>query len=95
MYINKKNIFIMSIKEELIKNYINSIDFNYDDWNVNTIKEDLKKIIGEMPAIDIEYEKQVYIDESNRRAKEILKPQKMIIVFMDELDNYKKIEFII
>ena len=47
------------IKENYIKEYLSNINFKSDDWTVDSIKDDLKKMLGEYPAIDIIYKKDV------------------------------------
>ena len=36
-----------SMKEESIRNYILSVDFNRDDWKLSQIKEEMRKFLGE------------------------------------------------
>ncbi len=84
-----------SMKEIAIRNYIMQIDFKRDDWKVPTIKENLRKFLGEEPGIDITYKKDVMINELKGVAEEFKSVHKIGIVFRDLDDKYKKIEFII
>ena len=83
------------MKEESIRNYVLSIDFNKDDWRLSQIKEDMRKFLGEEPGIDILYKKDVILNEFIGEAEEIKKIEKISIVFTDLDDKFKKIEFLI
>lgn len=85
----------MSIKEDLIRKYIQEIDFNNDDWKLSKIKEDMRRFLGEEPGIDIIYKKDVMILEDSGIAKEIKKISKVEIVFFDIDEKFKKLEFLI
>ena len=84
-----------SMKEESIRNYILSIDFNRDDWKLPQIKEEMRKFLGEEPGIDIIYKKDVIINEILGEAKEFKKIEKIEIVFTDLDDKFKKLQFLI
>jgi hypothetical protein len=84
-----------SMKEESIRNYILSIDFNRDDWKLPQIKEEMRKFLGEEPGIDIIYKKDVIINEILGEAKEFKKIEKVEIVFTDLDDKFKKLQFLI
>jgi hypothetical protein len=84
-----------SMKEESIRNYILSIDFNRDDWKLPRIKEEMRKFLGEEPGIDIIYKKDVIINEILGEAKEFKKIEKVEIVFTDLDYKFKKIQFLI
>jgi hypothetical protein len=84
-----------SMKEESIRNYILSIDFNRDDWKLPKIKEEMRKFLGEEPGIDIIYKKDVIINEILGEAKEFKKIEKVEIVFTDLDDKFKKLQFLI
>jgi len=84
-----------SMKEESIRHYVSSIDFNRDDWRLPQIKEDMRKFLGEEPGIDIIYKKDVILNEFLGEAEEIKKVEKISIVFTDLDDKFKKVEFLI
>jgi hypothetical protein len=84
-----------SMKEESIRNYILSIDFNRDDWKLPQIKEEMRKFLGEEPGIDIIYKNDVIINEILGEAKEFKKIEKVEIVFTDLDDKFKKLQFLI
>lgn len=83
------------MKEESIRNYVASIDFNRDDWRLSKIKEDLRRFLGEEPGIDIIYKKDVILNEFLGEAEEIKKVERISIVFTDLDDKFKKVEFLI
>lgn len=84
-----------SMKENAIRDYISNVDFKSNDWSLSTIKEDMRKFLGEEPAIDIDYKKDVIINEVKGEAEEIRSLEKVSIVFTDLDDKFKKIEFLI
>lgn len=84
-----------SMKEESIRHYVSSIDFNRDDWRLPQIKEDMRKFLGEEPGIDIIYKKDVILNEFLGEAEEISKVERISIVFTDLDDKFKKVEFLI
>lgn len=83
----------MTLKEISIREYISSIDFQRDDWKSSKIEEDMKKFLGEVPGIEIEYVKDVMINEATKRPIEFKKINKISIVFFDLDEKFKKIEF--
>lgn len=42
-----------SMKEISIREYISNINFKSDDWSIYTIKDDMRKFLGEEPSIDV------------------------------------------
>jgi hypothetical protein len=82
-----------SMKENAIRDYILNIDFTRDDWKTSIIKEDMRKFLGEEPGIEIQYKKDVILNEVKGEAEEIRKPEKISIVFTDLDDKFKKLEF--
>jgi len=83
-----------SMKENSIREYMMNVDFN-SDWSLNQIQEDLKKMLGEIPGIDIDYKKDVLINEREGTATEYQKVDRVKIIFTDLDDRFKKLEFII
>ena len=81
-----------SLKEMSIKEYISRIDFKSEDWSLTKIKEDMRRFLGEEPAIDVIYKKDVMINESGE-AKEFKDIHKISIIFTDTDDKFKKLEF--
>jgi hypothetical protein len=84
-----------SMKEIAIREYLSKIDFNRDDWKLPQIQKEMRMFLGEEPAIDILYKKDVLINEILGEAQEIKKIDKISIVFTDLDDKFNKLEFII
>jgi hypothetical protein len=81
-------------KEQIITDYLSGINFESGDWNYRQLQLGLRDKIGEMPAIDIEYVKDVKINEINSEATEIRKINKINVIFSPELDtSFKKLTF--
>ena len=85
----------MTLKESSIKEYISHIDFKSDEWSLSKIKQDMRRFLGEEPAIDVIYKKDVLINEHTQEAKEIRKIDKVQIVFYDTDEKFKKLEFLV
>lgn len=82
-----------SLKESFIKEYISQIDFKRDDWKLSKMKEDMRKFLGEEPAIEVVYKKDVSVNETTQESKEIVDIDKIEVIFTDLNDKFKKIEF--
>lgn len=85
----------MTIKEQMIRDYIQKIDFHSGDWSVPAMKETMKAFLGEEPAIEVKYKKDVAVNETTGRSYEFLDAEKLAIVFYDTTNTFKKLEFII
>lgn len=81
------------MKENSIREYIKNIDFKRDDWDVNKIKQDMRSFLGEEPGIDVEYIKDVKVNENTNKSEEFLRPKSIKIVFYGLDNKFKKIEF--
>lgn len=84
-----------SLKTSAIKEYLSKIDFKNDDWSIHTITSDMKKFLGESPAIDIIYKKDIMVSEIAGVAKEIKTLNKVNIIYTDTDDKVKKLEILI
>lgn len=84
-----------SLKLDAIKKYLSNIDFKADDWSIHQMSQDMKKFLGETPAIDVIYKKDVMVTELTGEAKEFKKAEKIKIIFTDTDDKIKKIEILI
>ncbi len=82
-----------SLKELSIREYMSQIDFKSDEWSVHRIKEDMRRFLGEEPAIDVIYKKDVMINEVTGEAKEFKDVDKIQVIFTDLDDKFKKLEF--
>lgn len=84
-----------SLKATAIKEYISKIDFKNDDWSIHKISSDMQRFLGETPAIDISYKKDVMVNELSGESKEIKGLNKVSIYFTDTDDKIKKLEILI
>ena len=84
-----------SIKEMMVREYMSNINFRADDWSLSRIKEDLRKMLGEEPAVDVHYKKDVMVNEFTGEAKEFKDVSKVQVIFTDVNDHFKKIEFLV
>ena len=81
----------MTLKEQKIKEYIADINFKNEDFSISRMGKDMRMFLGEEPAIDVKYKKDVIV-ESNK-SKEIKNIDKVEIVFYDTDNRFKKLEF--
>jgi len=79
---------MQTIKENAIRDYVSDIDFKSENWSLKSIKEDLRKFLGEEPAIDVIY---VMINEATKKPVEFLNVDKVEIIFYDIDEKFKKI----
>ena len=83
------------MKEEAIKEFISNIDFKSNNWKLSDIKNEMRKFLGEEPAIDIHYIKDAVILEGSTKASIVEKVNKIDIVFTNIDGKFKKLEFYI
>jgi hypothetical protein len=80
-------------KEQLIENYISSIDLNNID--INNIKNSLKEALGEIPAVKLNYEKEIQFiteqDGMEPTPKKVEKLNSIEITFIVEKDFEGKV----
>ena len=83
------------IKEDAITNYIKSIDFN-SEFNVKQIKNDLKLMLGETPAVKIEWGAEQIINEiSGKNEGRIEKVRSIKVFYTNKNGEVKKVEYYI
>lgn len=74
----------MTDKKDLILSVIENINFKDDSqWSVSLIKHELKRVLGEEPAIKINYEKDVVLNEFNKEATEIEKLTSIEVIYSE------------
>ena len=83
------------IKSNYIKEYLSGIDFKGTDWTVEGVKNELKKILGEYPAVEVGYKKDVGMNETTGKAFEIHGAEKFTVIFTNDNSEFEKIEIII
>lgn len=81
-------------KERIISEYLSNVDFVGGDWSYKKIQEDLRNLIGEAPAVNVNYKKDVSLNELNSEATEVTVIDTIDVVFSPDLDNkFKKLTF--
>ena len=84
-----------SLKVAAIKEYLKNIDFKNDNWSTHQMSNDMKKFLGETPAIDVFYKKDVMVTEVTGEAREIKKLNKVSIIFTDTSDKITNLDILI
>jgi hypothetical protein len=86
---------MQSLKELAIRDYLSKINWKTDNWSYVKIEEDMRKFLGERPSLDIQYQKDVMVNEVSGESKEIEKLVKVSVVYTDTDDKIKKFEMTI
>lgn len=81
------------MKQQAIRDFILNYDFKNENWSVREIKVNLKIILGEEPAIKVNYTKDAMINEITGDAKEISKLNSISIIFTDLNEQITKLDF--
>ncbi len=72
-----------SIKEKAINNYMSEVDL--ENLDANQIKNDLQQIIGEIPAIKLNYEQETILNEAGAdTGKKLEKLESIELIFTYE-----------
>lgn len=85
-------MYMKSLKEQQIIEYLSKIDWKNNSWNYNIIEEDMRRFLGERPSLDVSYKKDVVVNEVRGESREIEMIDKISIVFTDLDDKIKKVE---
>jgi hypothetical protein len=80
-------------KKTIIDNYISTIDWESDKWDINNIKKALKHLIGEEPAIKINYEKEHRLNEFTGQVTTPIEKLVSLDVFYYDGQAPKKLEY--
>lgn len=86
---------MQSLKEIAIRDYISKINWKTDNWSYQRLEEDMKKFLGERPSIDVQYKKDVMVNEVSGESKEIDKLVKVSVIYTDTDDKIKKMEILL
>ncbi len=84
-----------SLKETAIRQYVSQIDWKRDNWSYAKIEEDMKRFLGERPSLNVEYVKDVMVNEVSGESKEFNRLSKVSIIYTDTDDKIKKFEILI
>jgi hypothetical protein len=80
------------MKEQMIQNYVLKIDFS-GDFSVSRIKNDLKGILHETPAVEVRYKKDKLVTEDLKGNKVVTVDEKVksiVIAFSDGVDAHNR-----
>ena len=83
-----------SLKEQAIRDYISKVNFK-TDWNYAKIEEDMRRFLGERPFLDVQWKKDVMLNEVSGEAKEIKALEKISVIFTDTDDKLKSVTILI
>lgn len=83
---------MQSLKEIAIKDYLSKINWKTDNWSYTRIEEDMRKFLGERPSLEVQYQKDVMVNEVSGESKEIEKLVKISVIYTDTDDKIKKFE---
>jgi hypothetical protein len=86
---------MQSLKELAMREYLSKINWKTDNWSYVRIEEDMKKFLGERPTLDVQYQKDVMVNEVSGESKEIEKLVKVSVVYTDTDDKIKKFEIVL
>jgi hypothetical protein len=76
---------VKMLKEKAINNYMHSADL--DNIDINQIKNDLHQIIGEIPAIKLNYEQESLLNEDGSdTGKKLEKLESIELIYTYERD---------
>lgn len=86
---------MQSLKELSIREYLSKINWKTDNWSHTKIEEDMRKFLGERPSLDVQYQKDVMVNEVSGESKEIEKLVKINVIYTDTDDKIKKLEILL
>ena len=84
-----------SLKETAIREYISKIDWKRDNWSYQVIEEDMKRFLGERPTLDVQYQKDVMVNEVSGESKEFNRLTKISVIYTDTDDRIKSLTIMI
>lgn len=79
---------LATIKDQTIREYLSNVDFR-DDFSLKKIKQDLHRLLGEMPAIKLEYAKEKLFSERLGEQPRIVETVKSIVVTFSDGEEDK------
>jgi len=84
-----------SLKEIAIREYISKIDWKRDNWSYQVIEEDMKRFLGERPTLDVQYQKDVMVNEVSGESKEFNRLESISVIYTDTDDRIKSLTIMI
>lgn len=85
----------MSMRQEILNDYFSKVNFKKTDWTVNNIKKDIQILLGEIPAMQLEYRTVEKLNESTNAMEKIENLESIEITFTDDNDKFKTLKYII
>jgi len=82
------------MKEAAIREFLSKVDWS-KNWSYQVLENEMKSFLGERPTLDIKYQKDVSINENTQETIEIQKLVSVSVIFTDDKDKIKKLEFLI
>lgn len=73
---------VRAFKEKVVNDYLSQID--YQTIDVNQIQEDLQRLLGEKPAIQLNYKQDTLLTEDGSKPKKLEKLESITVVFTYE-----------
>lgn len=80
-------------KEFLVNQYMERLDMN--QFSIKKVKEELKRILQEEPAVEIEYKIEENINETLKEIVKVEKIAQIHLYFTETDENTKKTTYII
>ncbi len=84
-----------SLKEQAIRDYLSKVNWKRDNWSYSQLEESMRKFLGERPSMEVNYQKDVMVNEISGESKEIKRLESVSVVFTDTDDKIKKIKILI
>ena len=83
-----------SLKQESIRNYLSKVNFR-GEWSYKKMQDDMRIFLGETPAIDVKYIKDVSVNEISGESKEFDRLVKVSVIYTDTDNKIKKFDIVI
>jgi hypothetical protein len=74
------------MKEEIIREYISKINIKNGNFSIKVIKEDLRRLLREIPAIQVNWKKDEVLTEIKGQSKVVDSVKSITIAFSDGED---------
>jgi hypothetical protein len=84
-----------SLKEQAIRDYLGNVNWKRDNWSYSQLEEGMRRFLGERPSMEINYKKDVMVNEISGESKEIKRLESILVVFTDTDDKIKKIKIMV
>ena len=82
------------MKENAVREFLSEVDWN-KNWSYHVLEAEMQKFLGERPSLDIKYQKDVMINENTQETVEFQKLVSVGVIFTDDKNQIKKIEFLV